>query len=143
MKKKILITDDTKMWLFFHKDIISQLYKDMFEISVCDSASGAMHLVHSHISNPFDIVITDLQMENIYEPKTAGEWLIENIKKINAYSATKIIIISAMSNIEYIAKSLNVECISKQRLVNNKLLLKYMFEKLMPYLKEIDNRKFC
>ncbi len=134
MQKKILITDDTKTWLYFHQETIKELYNDTFDIQMCDSAVQAYNLVQRNKTNPFDIIITDLQMEDSHEPQTAGEWLINHIKKTDEYSTTKIIIISAMSNIEDIAKKLNVECISKQRLINNKLLLKYMFEKLMPYL---------
>lgn len=136
--KRILIVDDTKTWLFFHKEIIRQLYGATFETTICDSATKAMSLINKNMSNPYHIIITDLQMEPDYEPQTAGEWLVENIKKINAYSTSNIIIISGMYNIEHIANNLNVECISKQRLVNNKLLLKYMFEKIMPHLKEIQ-----
>ena len=76
-------------------------------------------------------------MESTYEPKLAGEWLVENIKNINEYSACKIIIVSAMYNIEHIAKNMQVECISKQLLIRNKLLMKFMFEKLMPYLNKL------
>lgn len=136
--KRILIVDDTRTWLFFHKEIIRQLYGETFEVTVCTSAAKAMSLINKNMANPYNIIITDLQMENDYEPKTAGEWLIENTKRLNAYSTSSIIIISGMYNIEYIANTLNVECISKQRLVNNKLLIKYMFEKIMPHLKEIQ-----
>ena len=76
-------------------------------------------------------------MENSYEPKLAGEWLIEKIREINEYKSVNIVIISAMYNIEQIAKSYEVECISKRLLIRNKLLMKFMFEKLMPFLDKI------
>lgn len=87
---------------------------------------------------PFDVILTDLQMEFDYEPKLAGEWLVENIKNIYTYKSTHIIIISGMYNIEHIAKQLNVECISKAILIRNHNLMKFMFEKLMPYLAHIN-----
>ncbi len=137
MKKRILIADDTNSWLYFHKDTISKLYGDMFEIVTANSASEALSVIKHNLDNPFCLIITDLQMELDYEPKLAGEWLIENIKTIKEYSYTNIVIISAMYNIESIAKKLNVECISKTLLLNNKLLLKFMFEKLMPFLTKL------
>lgn len=137
MKKKILIVDDTKSWLAFHKDIIQQLYPEMFEITLADSATEALKIVRHNIDNPFSLILTDLQMETIYEPELAGEWLVKHIKNINEYSRCNIVIISAMYNIEFIAKQLNVECISKNLLIHNKLLMKFMFEKLMPFLNNI------
>ena len=138
MQKKILIVDDTKSWLVFHKEVIHQLYDDMFEITMVDSASEAIDIVRHNIDSPFCLIISDLQMEMSYEPKLAGEWLVEQVKNIPAYSRTPIVLISAMYNIEHIAQTLGVECISKTLLIHNKLLMKFMFEKLMPFLTKID-----
>lgn len=137
MSKRILIVDDTKSWLLFHKDVIQQLYSDLFEITFANSANEALSIIRHNTANPFALILTDLQMEMDYEPKLAGEWLIENIRNIHEYSSVPIVIVSAMYNIEYIAKRLNVECISKNLLINNKLLMKFMFEKLMPFLNKI------
>lgn len=138
MNKKILIVDDTKAWLLFHEELISHLYGETFEITTTGSASEAMKIIKQNINEPFSLIITDLQMETDYEPKLAGEWFVEKVQKINAYSSSKIIIVSAMYNIEHIAKSLNVECISKTMLIRNKLLMKFMLEKLMPFLKNFN-----
>lgn len=137
MNKRILIVDDTKSWLLFHKDLIQQLYGDLFEIVFANSANEALSIIRHNIGNPFSIILTDLQMELDHEPKLAGEWLVENIKNIYEYSSIPIVIVSAMYNIEHIARGLNVECISKNLLINNKLLMKFMFEKLMPFLNKI------
>ena len=131
---KILIVDDTKSWLLFHKEVITDLYKDYFVISFAEDAKKALDIIKHNILNPFDLIITDLQMETDFEPKLAGEWLIEQIKSIKEYNNSKIVIISAMYNIEMIAKKYNVECLSKNLLIRNKLLLKFMFEKIMPFL---------
>ena len=131
---KILIADDTKSWLIYHKELIDELYGGFFNITEADSAFNALEIIKRNVLNPFNIIITDLQMEDKYYPKLAGEWLIEQIKNIKEYNCAHIIIISAMYNIEMIAKNYNVECISKNMLVRNKLLMKYMFEKLMPSL---------
>lgn len=138
MSKKILIVDDTRSWQIFHKDLIQQLYGDMFEFHYASSAREGYQLVLQNADSPFDIILTDLQMEFDYEPKLAGEWLVENIKNIYSYSSTHIVIISGMYNIETIAKQLNVECISKSILVRNHNLMKFMFEKLMPYLVHVQ-----
>ncbi len=137
MKKKILIVDDTKSWLAFHKDLILQLYPELFEITLANSAVEGLNIIKHNIESPFSLILTDLQMETDYEPKLAGEWLIEHIKNIPEYSRCNIVIISAMYNIEYIAKQLNAECISKNLLIHNKLLMKFMMEKLMPFLNKI------
>ncbi len=131
---RILIVDDTKSWLLFHKEVITDLYKDYFVISFAEDAKKALDIIKHNILNPFDLIITDLQMETDFEPKLAGEWLIEQIKSIKEYNNSKIVIISAMYNIEMIAKKYNVECLSKNLLIRNKLLLKFMFEKIMPFL---------
>ena len=138
MYKRILIVDDTKAWRMFHIDLIEQLYGDTFEITVASSASEALNIIKHNTRTPFYIILTDLQMEPDYEPKLAGEWLVEQIKQIKEYSFSKIIIVSAMYNIEYIAKKLDVECISKNILIGNKLLMKFMFEKFMPFLKNLN-----
>lgn len=126
--------DDASAWRYFHQELIEEIYGDFFEIATASSATEALDIVRHNIENPFTLIITDLQMEMDYEPLLAGEWLVENIQKISAYSRCHIIMISSMSNIEFIAGKYNVECISKPLLIYNKLAMKYMFEKLMPFL---------
>lgn len=138
---KILIVDDTPSWSAFHADLIRSLYGNMFEITISNSAFEALNVIKQNAQNPFKIIITDLQMENMYENQTAGEWLIDNIKTVKEYHASKIVIISGMYNIEHIAQKYNVDCISKSMLFRNKLLMKYLFEKLMPFLTQINEEK--
>ena len=52
-------------------------------------------------------------MENDFEPKYAGEWFVEQIKTFHSYISTKIVIISAAYNINYIAENLGVSYIRK------------------------------
>ena len=138
MQKKILIVDDTKSWLVFHKEVIQELYGDLFELTTANSATAALDIIRHNTGDAFCMIISDLQMETLYEPKLAGEWLVENIKNIPIYNRTPIVLISAMYNIEHIALNLGVECVSKTLLIHNKLLMKFMFEKLMPFLTKID-----
>ena len=137
MINRILIVDDSQSWLSFHTELIKELYGKIFEITVANSAEMANRIIRQNVETPFNVVITDLQMENTYMPQLAGEWLVENIKLIKEYNNTHIIIISGMPNIEQIAAKYNVECIAKSRLVSNKLFIKFMFEKLMPFLSKI------
>ncbi len=137
MKDKILIADDSMSCRTYHKEIIRELYGDLFEIVLADSAKEALRLIRHNLENPFVLILTDMQMETDYEPKEAGEWLIEHIQSIPEYNKSKIVIISGLYNIEYFAEKLNVECISKSLLAQNKLLVKFMMEKLFPYLNKI------
>ena len=134
---RILIVDDSRTWLVFHKNTIEQFYGNFFDITTANSAKEALNIIKRNCHNPFDIIITDLQMETDYEPQLAGEWLIEQIKSHNEYIRAHIIIISSMYNIEFIAKKYNTDCISKNILIRNDLLLKILFEKLMPNLSNL------
>lgn len=129
--KKILIVDDTKMWALFHTELLNQLYGNYIEIIVCETAREALKTVHENINPVFDIIITDMQMEQSYMPLEAGEWLIRNIHMIKEYSNVPIVLISGVYNIEEYAKKLKVECISKSKLINNKLLFNYILEKYL------------
>ena len=134
MNNKILIVDDTKTWLLYHTKLIKQLYGDLFELTTASSAMEALNLLRASRLNPYALIITDLQMESDFDPMSAGEWLVENIQSMREYTSSNVVIISSMYNIEMVAKKYNVDCISKNMLVQNNLLMKYMFEKLMPFL---------
>ena len=69
-------------------------------------------------ANPFDLIITDLQMESDFAPMIAGEWFIRQVKTFPKYINTKILIISAMYNIEMTANLLNVDFLSKRLLIS-------------------------
>lgn len=142
MNNRILIVDDTKSWQIFHRDLIHNFYGDRFEITMVSSANEGYNLICQNKDNPYFVVITDLQMEMDFEPKLAGEWLIENAKKHLEYSNTKFLIISGHIGVEHIAKQLNVECVSKSILVRNHNFMKFAFEKMMPYLAKIDKYNF-
>lgn len=136
MRNRILIVDDSESWLMFHKSLIEELYGDLFEITLAHSAEEAYTLVRQNINSPFNLIITDMQMEMMYDVE-AGEWLIQRVKELSKYFACKIVIISGIYNIQMIADKYNVDCISKNILVRNKLLMKFMLEKLMPFLTKI------
>ena len=110
--KKILIVDDTKGWRDYHAARISELFPDC-EITTADSARAGYDTLFENNDSPFECIITDMQMEVDFEPLYAGEWFIEQIKSFKNYSKTKIVIISAAYNINFIAEKYKVEYIRK------------------------------
>lgn len=111
--KRVLIVDDIEGWREFNSKIILELLGSDTEIVKASSAEEAYTRILESNANPFDIIITDLQMENKYEPKYAGEWLIEQIKNLKNYCGTKIVIISSAYNIRYIAEQFSAEALPK------------------------------
>lgn len=109
---KILIVDDIKGWRDYHANIVNEII-DTPLIIKAESAREAYDLLLEHNDSPFDVILTDMQMETDFEPKYAGEWLIEQIKSLKNYSNTKIIIISAAYNIQHIAEVYRVEYLRK------------------------------
>lgn len=122
---RILAVDDMPQWRNFHKSALNTILKDVeFELVLKDSATEALEVIQANVKAsvaPFDLIISDLQMETAYEPDYAGEWLIKNIKMIPSYINTPIIIVSAAYNIKFIAENLGVDCLSKPSLVHNPL----------------------
>ncbi|MCM1340075.1 MAG: response regulator [Muribaculaceae bacterium] len=109
---KILIVDDIKGWRDYHSFIMNEIFNNAY-IQTAESAREGYDKLFENNNEPFDIILTDLQMENDHEPKYAGEWLVEQIKSFKNYMNTKIVIISAAYNIQNIADFYEVECISK------------------------------
>ena len=107
---KILIVDDIQGWRDYNSNIVQELYENP-EIVTADSAKNAYDILLS--GENFDVIITDLQMEDDFLPKFAGEWLIEQIRTFSRYMNTKIVIISASFNARRIAEAMHTECIPK------------------------------
>lgn len=109
---KILIVDDVPGWVRFHKTNLEYLKPDL-QIETSYSAKEALAKIECSIDEPYDVILTDLQMESDFLPKSAGEWFIEQIKNFDEYNNTNIVIISASENISIIAKRQNVNYCSK------------------------------
>lgn len=109
---KILVVDDVAGWRNYHSSILAELFADV-EIIQAESAREAYDKLLEYNDTPFDIILTDLQMESDFEPKYAGEWLVEQIKTFKSYYKTRIVIISAAYNINVIADNFGVNYIRK------------------------------
>lgn len=117
--KRILIAEDTLGWQKFHSSLLNEYDNATIDFTIVDCAKDALTLIQENYENPYDLIFTDLQMENDFAPKFAGEWLVEQIKMYNSYKNIPIVIVSAAYNINFIAETLNVDCISKRVLINN------------------------
>lgn len=141
MRKRVLIVDDSKSWLAFHRELIQSFYGESVEMYFALSAKEALKIIEENANNQFDLIITDLQMEFDFEPKTAGEWFIEKIQENKQCSDTPIIIISGMINIESVALKYGVEYIPKNRLIYDKTLLKSKIEKFYNFIISVKNNE--
>jgi len=110
---KVLIADDQKSWRSFHLSAVKEIFQNNIIIDLAESAREGYSKILENSSAPYNYVITDMQMEDDYAPKMAGEWFIEQIKNTPAYYKTKIVIISASYKIKQIAESYNVDYIPK------------------------------
>ena len=115
--KKILVVDDMSGWRDFNTNAVYEILGENAQVDEASSAEDAYNKILENNTKPYDIIITDLQMENNYEPKYAGEWLVEQIKSFPKYYRTKIIMVSASYNVRKIAESLNIDCIPKSTAV--------------------------
>lgn len=113
MKRKILIVDDAPSWRRHHEEVIRRLYPDEFEIDMAASAMEGNEKLYLNADEPYDVILTDMQMESDFLPLMAGEWFIEQIQKMKEYYKAKIIIISASNAIRLIAEHYNVDYIPK------------------------------
>lgn len=129
---KILITDDSEGWRNFNKDAVSSIFgEDNVDICLACSGIDGYDTLLQNDKNPFDLIISDLQMESDFAPLSAGEWFISQVKNTRSHFNTKILIVSGMYNIEYVADSLGVDFLSKRMLVaGGELPLKLKLEEM-------------
>lgn len=110
---KILIVDDSEKWVIYHKSAVEEIFNGKVVVETAFSAKQGVEKLISSLDEPYDFIFTDMQMESDFLPLFAGEWFIKQIKHFNEYKNTKIIIISAASNVKQIAKTYDVEYIPK------------------------------
>ncbi len=110
---KILVVDDSPNWVKYHTFALNELFKENVQITQAYSAKEGVEKLLDNIDNPFDVILTDMQMEPDFLPLFAGEWFIKQIQYFKEYKNTKIWIISAAENIKFIAEKYGVSFIRK------------------------------
>src|SRR5574344_2159204 len=111
--------------------MLSQIYDDV-QVDLASSAREGYDKAYNNLSNPYDLIITDLQMESDFEPKYAGEWFIEQIQLLNQFSQTPIIIMSACYNIRTIAEVMGVSALPKSLAARDLNAYKLALLELLP-----------
>ena len=115
---RILVVDDSFDWLNIHSYMAESVFGDDTEIVCASSAFEALNIYKEEfIDNPFNLVITDLQMESDFDPLSAGEWLIKEILTLK--NSQNILIVSSSLNIEQTARVYNVDYLSKRNIVSD------------------------
>ena len=113
---RILAVDDSFDWLNVHSYMAEGVFDDDIEVVCASSAFEALNIYkEEYIENPFNLVITDMQMESDYEPLYAGEWLIKEILTLK--NSQNILIVSSVLNIEQIANAYGVDYLSKRNII--------------------------
>lgn len=116
--KKVLVVDDSYSWREFHKNALDEIFieisEDDYQIDLAESARDGYTAVMQNNSSPYNLIISDLQMEDDFVQKYAGEWFIEQVKTFKSYTNSHIIISSGCFNIRQIAESLNVNYVPKR-----------------------------
>ena len=136
-KLNILIADDEKGWLNFHKENLNLFLKN-YDVSIYEFQSAKEAYKFANETDViFDLIISDLQMENIGD-NYAGEWLVENLKLQKSCQYAKYIIISSAFEIDYIAEKLNVDFINKRLYYNSPFMLKLKLQEMFNNLEITD-----
>ena len=131
-KIKILIVDDSPEWIKFHINLLNMLLdKDSFEINYEMSARAGFNNVIKDGETRYDLIISDLEMEEILEESYAGSWFVRNIINRKECKNSKILIISGSYDIDKVAKEFNVDFIPKYILSNNPEIMGYKLEEIL------------
>ena len=121
--KKVLVVDDSPAWRGFHKKFLEEVFIELdsadYSIDYAISARDGYDYLMKNNEVPCDLIITDLQMEDEFYPKLAGEWFTEQIKTFSKYVNTKIMICSGCGNIKHIAEGFNVDYLPKRTAVSD------------------------
>lgn len=131
--KRTLIAEDCMEWQKFHTTSLKS-YNNGFQMDfyLGVNARDALRVAQEQIHDPFDLIITDLQMESDFLPEYAGEWLIKELRTFKEYKNTPIVIVSAAYNISFIATALGCDYLSKRTLTiypqrYEEMLMKYYY----------------
>ncbi len=99
----------------YHESVVREIFNNEIKIDKAFSAKEGVEKLLLSVDEPYDFILTDMQMETDFLPLYAGEWFIRQIKFFKEYKNSKIIIISAAGNIKHIAESYGVDYIPKYK----------------------------
>ncbi|MCD8377960.1 MAG: hypothetical protein LUB59_04135 [Candidatus Gastranaerophilales bacterium] len=123
MIKKVLIVDDSTSWTVFHENNVDEVFLELgiddYEVNMASTARDGYDFVMENNNVPYDLIISDLQMEEDFSPKYAGEWFVEQVRTLKNYDNTRILICSGCYNIKQIAESLAVNYIPKRKAITD------------------------
>lgn len=127
---RFLVVDDSYDWLKFHRSNILATMPDA-QIDLATSAYEGLKIITGHEDNYYDVIISDMQMEDVESEVYAGIWLIKQILAGKKCKNNRIIAISATYNIKEIANNLNVNYISKSSLIASPMVFEYKLKELL------------
>lgn len=129
---RFLIVDDSFDWVKFHYKNIQNTMPEA-EIDIATSGFEALNKVLVKEANYYDVILSDMQMEDTDDGDYAGVWLIKRLLESKKCSSAKIIIISAVYNIKEVAKNLNTDYISKSSLIASPTVFEYKLKELLKF----------
>lgn len=129
---RFLIVDDSYDWMKYH---YANIQKAMPEAEIDTAMSGweGLNKVLGKDANYYDVIFTDMQMEDVDDEDYAGTWLVKRLSSSGKCTKTKIVIISAVYNITEVAKNLNVDYLSKSSLVASTTAFEYKLKELLNF----------
>lgn len=110
---KILLTDDSSNWLAYHATALGKILPADASFTYAKSAREGLDKITLNIDEPFDLIFTDMQMESDFLPLFAGEWFLKQIKTFKEYDNSKIVAVSAATNLKQIAEKYGVSYLPK------------------------------
>lgn len=127
---KFLVVDDSRQWLNFHQNTILAMLPDA-QVDIAMSGFEGLDKVLAKPEDYYDVILSDMQMEQLEEEIFAGQWLIKRLLASKKCINSKILVVSAVFNIKEIAKNLNANYLSKSVIASNTATLEYKLKEML------------
>ena len=129
---RFLIVDDSYDWIKYHYANIQNTMPKA-EIDTAISGFEGLNKVLAKDADYYDVILSDMQMEDVDSEDYAGIWLIKRLSESGKCKNTKIVIVSAVYNIQEVAKKLNTDYLSKASLVSSATAFEYKLKELLKF----------
>jgi len=131
-KYKIFIAEDAFEWIKFHIfHLKSFLGEDCVEINYAFSSAEGLRKISEKVDYTYDLVISDLEMEELSEEKYAGINFIKRARGFLPCKNAKFLIVSGSHDIKEVASLLGVDFLPKYSLSSNPSLINYKIEEML------------